>query len=274
MKYLDDLMFWVGERERIRIKKERRERRPWSSDVILNTYRFCNVERERDTVTKWIHTNWLHPNLNDPTLPMALAVARMVNWPDTLADLGYPRVWNPHHFIMTLEARKLTGLKVWTAAYMITGGYSAGGEAKEAIIARVLTGLHSQLAKIPILDSDSLEVAAEKLKTPGIGSFLSAQIVADLKFAPLLSKAKDWSTWCAPGPGSTMGLNFLHGRGNKAIGEKQFINEVNEVRELLAAAGVHIDAQNTQNCLCEFSKYVRAKHFGDRLKSGYTPAVA
>ena len=25
MKYLDDLMFWVGERERIRIKKENKE---------------------------------------------------------------------------------------------------------------------------------------------------------------------------------------------------------------------------------------------------------
>jgi hypothetical protein len=69
-----------------------------------------------------------------------------------------------------------------------------------------------------------------------------------------------------------MGLNFLHERQElTSLNDAQFRKEVNEVRLILKDAGVHLDAQNVQNCLCEFSKYVRAKHFGRRLKSGFTP---
>lgn len=273
MKYLDDLMYWVGERERIRHKKEAGEKRPWTADPILDTYRFCNVERERDKVTVWIHQNWLRPNSHSPNLAFAMAVARMVNLPETLDRIGFPHAWLPVTFIDTIEHIKKEGKKAWTSAYMITGGYSEGGETKEVIIARVLSTLHSKLKHDPVREGDTLEVAANKLRSPGIGTFLSAQIVADLKFSPLLERAKDWNYWCAPGPGSTMGLNFLHDRPpTTTLSEKQFMKEVNEVKALLAHAGVHLCAQNTQNCLCEFSKYVRAKHLGKRLKSTYVPA--
>lgn len=273
MKYLDDLLFWVNERERIRKLKITGANPPWTSDPVLSTYRFCNVRREDDRVTKWIHDNWLRPNMNHPHLAFAMGVARMVNLPETLAEVGFPEVWLPKLFEDTLYCRKLRGDKVWTSAYMITGGYSKGGESKEVIIARVLDALYAQLNTTHgfIARGDSLEVAAEKVRVPGIGSFLSGQIVADLKWSTLLWNCKDWKYWCTPGPGSTMGLNFLHDRENRAIGERQFIDEVNEVRELIRHSGFDLCAQNTQNCLCEFSKYVRAKHYGQRLKSTYKP---
>ena len=274
MKYLDDLLFWVAERERIRLAKEEGFPRPWTQDPVMNHYRFCNVDRCNDRVTQWIHTNWMYPNDGAPSLPFAMGVARMVNLPETLESLGYPDKWDPDHFISVLAGRKLSGKKVWTSAYMITGGYSAGGESKEVIIARVLTKLHDQLERNPVCSGDTLESAAVKLRVPGIGTFLSAQIIADLKYSRVLKGAKDWLYWCSPGPGSTMGLNFLHERQELTpIIDAQFVKEVNEVRELLRHAGTDLDSQNVQNCLCEFSKYVRAKHFGKRLKSGYTPHI-
>lgn len=270
MKYLDDLLFWVAERERVRVKKEAGENQPWTNDWVLKQYRFCNVRREDDRVTKWIHNHWLRPNEYDPCLPFAMAVARLVNLPETLQELGYMGQWDPDRFVRVLRNRRERGEKVWTSAYMITGGFSKGGEPKEVIIARVLGTLSRQ--DLFIHPHQSLEETAESLTSPGIGPFLSAQIVADLKWAYPLKEAKDWWTWCAPGPGSTMGLNFLHDREpSLAANPRQFIAEVNEVRELLSAAGVDICAQNTQNCLCEFSKYVRAKYFGRRLKSAYVP---
>lgn len=275
MKYLHDLIYWIEERERIRLHRENRDPKPWSRDTILNQYRFCNVHREDDTVTKWIRYNWVLPNYDSPTLPFAMCVARMVNYTGTLRDLGYPHEWNPKHFIATLEARKIVGLKNWTSAYMITGGYSPGGEPKEVIIARVLDAAYKHLQDSPIVKGDTLEVAASKIKTPGIGTFLTAQIIADLKHTPFLVDATDWLTWCAPGPGSTMGLNFLHEREpKKAIPQSQFIIEVNELREIVdEQINVFLDAQNMQNCLCEFHKYVRAKYLGHRLKSKYIPGA-
>lgn len=277
MNYLDDLLFWVTERDEIRKKKELKLPKPWTDNPILQTYRFCNVYREDDRVTKWIHENWLlsaewrgHINM-----PFAMCVARMVNLPETLEELGFPQGWEPGRFIEVLASRKSTGLKVWTSAYMITGGYSAGGESKEVIIARVLSQAYKNLnnTATAIAKGDSLDVAASKIVCPGIGSFLSAQVVADLKYDAILLEAKDWSTWCSPGPGSTMGLNFLHGRdpGTNTT-EERFMKEVHEVQAILKKE-IQFDlcAQNTQNCLCEFSKYVRAKHFGRRLKSRYVP---
>ena len=104
---------------------------------------------------------------------------------------------------------------------------------------------------------------------------MSAQVIADLKFSPLLMDAADWDTWCAVGPGSTAGLNYLHERPpTKTLTEKQFREEVNVVREKIEAEiGIVLCAQNTQNCLCEFSKYVRTKYYGGRPKALYVPAA-
>ena len=273
MKYLDDLYFWVTERERIRIKREGNEHLPWTSDPILQQYRFCNVRREDDRVTRWIHNNWLRPNDGHPGLEFAMAVARMVNFPETLADLGYPTKWDPNHFITTIAARKAAGYKCWTSAYMITGGYSAGGEPKEVIIARVLDGLFTNLKIRPIKSGDNLDTIADKIQCTGIGSFLSGQVVADVKWASNHLHANDWWYWCTPGPGSMMGLNFIYNREPSTdYTLSEFQHRVWEVQEVLRLAGVELDAQNTQNVLCELSKYIRAKHFGKRLKSSYVPA--
>jgi hypothetical protein len=40
----------------------------------------------------------------------------------------------------------------------------------------------------------------------GLGSFMVAQVVADVKYAQL-KNARDWATFVAPGPGSKRGLN-------------------------------------------------------------------
>jgi len=273
MKYLEDLLFWVNERENIRAKKESGLPQPWTTDPVLSAYRFCNVDRNNDRVTKWIHNNWMYPNEYHPNLAFAMGIARMVNLPETLKDLSFPKYnWDLSHFIMTIEARKIVGMKSWTSAYMITGGYSAGGEPKEVIIGRVLTDLNERLAETPITHNMTLERAAEILQVPGIGSFLSAQIVADLKMSQLLEDATDWKTWCAPGPGSMAGLDYLHERTNTNYTNDQFISDVNGVKDIInAECELDLCAQNTQNCLCEFSKYVRAKHFDKRLKSKYVP---
>ena len=273
MKHAEELIYWITEREEIRRNKEAGAPRPWTNDYILAAYRFCNVNRDDDTVTKWIHENWSIPHFEHQGLAFALTMARMVNLPSTLEALGYPMFWDRKHFIDTIRDLKADGAKVWTSAYMITGGYSAGGEDKETITARVLDQVHEKLLSRPVHYKDTLAIVADRIKSPGIGTFLSAQVVADLKRTPQLWSAPDWMTWCGVGPGSTIGLNILNGRPITAtIKDKQFIDEVAMVRELIKTeTGLNLCAQNTQNCLCEFNKYYRAKYMGYRPKSRYTP---
>lgn len=271
MNHLEDLYHWVDERERIRIKKDVvRQSPPWTDDPIMASNRFCNVRREDDKVTRWIHKNWLLPHIKDESVQFAMCVARLVNHPETLEELGYPDDWQDDRFIKVIQQRSERGLKSWTSAYMITGGYSAGGEPKGVIIARVLTTAHNGLRAHPIVVGDSLDNAALKIRHPGIGSFLVGQIIADLKWATVLRYAVDWHSWCAVGPGSSAGLNYLHGRPPlTSLSQAKFQREVGEVRALLYAREYDLDAQNVQNCLCEFSKYVRVKYYGGHAKSSY-----
>jgi hypothetical protein len=156
---------------------------------------------------------------------------------------------------------------------MVTGGYSKGGEPKEVIIKRVLDGAWEATQDWSIVATmpTTLNEAADRLTVPGIGSFLAAQIVADLKMTPWLEDADDYDTWCSPGPGSLMGLNFIWGRPRTyAGGMDQFQTEVLQVQDIIhQRTGEKLCAQNTQNCLCELSKYVRAKYFNERLKNTY-----
>jgi hypothetical protein len=99
----------------------------------------------------------------------------------------------------------------------------------------------------------------------GLGTFMAAQIVADLKYTPLLMNTIDWYEWAAPGPGSMRGLNMVMdfeptsnwppGEWLKAL---QSLNEqVTPVLEQLGIDKLH--NQDLQNCLCEFSKYEKTR---------------
>ena len=83
----DIAVHWIKERESIRIRKESNAPYPWTDDPILRDYRFCCVRREDDRVTKWIDANVRRPFQNNPNLWLMLCVCRIVNWPDTLAEL-------------------------------------------------------------------------------------------------------------------------------------------------------------------------------------------
>ena len=271
--YIVDLLHWINEREIVRLKREAGEPKPWSKDPILQTTRFCNVRREDDKVTRWIKTNWRDPFSSSPQLAFSMCLARVVNWPDTLTRLGFPHTWDPASFVAKMDSLSSGGRqKIWGGAYMVTGGYSKGGETKQVIMARVLDKAHENC--LDIVFAGSLKEAFDTVsRTPGLGTFLAAQVVADLKYTPLLPRSlPDWETFCAPGPGSTMGLNFLHGRDpKKGISERQFSEEVNALRVWLHRQYfVELTAHDTQNCLCEFSKYVRIKYLGGRPKTGFS----
>jgi len=87
---IEPAVYWITEREAIRKRRAAGQPAPWTSDPILNSFRFCNVRREDDAVTRHIAQRWREPRADDPHLWFAMAVARFINLPDTLDELGYP----------------------------------------------------------------------------------------------------------------------------------------------------------------------------------------
>jgi hypothetical protein len=114
--------------------------------------------------------------------------------------------------------------------------------------------------------NQSLAVAATWIQedAPCLGSFMSAQIVADIKYAPLLDGARDWSRWAASGTGSRKGLNILLGRKVEAHWkEEEWLAELQDLQtnteRQFAKYDLYLHAQDLQNCLCEFYKYEKTR---------------
>jgi len=115
---VEALFAWITERHAIYEAKNAGYPKPWTEDPILRAYRFCNVYRELDKVTQWIAEHWRDNHYDSPEVWFAMTVARLVNWPDTLEELGYPVPFDPMHFIEVLERRKQAKEKVFTGVYI------------------------------------------------------------------------------------------------------------------------------------------------------------
>jgi hypothetical protein len=91
----------------------------------------------------------------------------------------------------------------------------------------------------------------------GMGGFITGQVIEPLRSAP------DWWTYAASGPGSRRGLNLVLGRPADRRWEEMYWCEAlgklqERMRPMFEAAGMEPpDAQDLQNCLCEFAKYER-----------------
>jgi len=254
----------MKERERIRLRREAGEPPPWTDDPILIAYSFCNVRREHDRVTRWIRANWRDPHVDDPDLWFAMAVARFVNWPDTLAEIGYPMPWNREHFVATGRSRAARGEKVWGDAYNISNGGKT--EAKVEHVAGVLDPLSSRRKQLrPRIGDSLLAFHARLTQHDGVGNFMAAQIVADVKYVEPLRSARDWMTFAASGPGSRRGLNRLLDHPVDAPWKEDNWREAlrrqhEALMPALESIGLkNLHAQDFQNCLCEFDKWMRVR---------------
>lgn len=263
---------WIVERWDIKCKKERGELPPWTKDEILQSYRFCNVRREDDTVTKWIRKNWSYPN--DKNIVLAMAMARMVNWPPTLEELGYPFKWDAKQFEWVLFRREQQGHKVWSSAYIV----STNGNAvpKPQYIAKTVLEPLSDRCSAGVWPTPLGQLYNALRGFTGVGSFIAGQIIADLKNIKdsQWSGAPDWWTFVVPGPGSRRGLARLLGKpAPYTLSDKEFDKEFSLAYTLALETrtmGVpELCAQDVQNCLCEFDKYMRVRQGEGRPRQRY-----
>lgn len=275
---VEALANFIWERYAIRQRRMNGMLKPWTDDLILRNYRFCNVYREHDKETIWIAENWRNPNTTDPNVWFAMAVARYVNWSPSLEAIGYPVPWDANKFITALHGRAMVGEKVFTGAYMIPAGNSGLNKAN-FLAEKILTPLWERRDYVHEATFNCAALSHRLQEFNGIGSFMAGQIVCDTKFTRLMDTSLDWWEYAVEGPGSKRGLNRVCNRSvnqNWKKGEwwiklmelKARISPIIELEMKMP----RISAQDLQNCLCEFDKYERVRLGEGRPRSHYDGA--
>lgn len=262
---LSTMDYWITERLEILRKKTEHAPKPWSKDPIFQQFKFCNVHREDDYVTKWFAHHWRSERYwDEKNFIPAIMLGRTINWPNSLEAIGFPHEWNPVRIKGILDDLQKMG-KVYTGAYMITAG-PAGVSKNEW----VLRNAETYFGNPPEVTCCSIQQTWETIinnKYPCVGPFIAGQIVADLKHTGHLDHAKDWYTWAPVGPGSTRGLNRLYDRPlNTSLRQDHALKEMLEVK---SALGVSFCLQDVQNCLCELDKYMRVKLGQGKPRASY-----
>jgi len=250
---VEDLRYWMSERERIRVQKEAGEPKPWTHDPILQQFKFCNVSREHDRVTRWFALNWRQPKYwQEKNFVPAIILGRTINWPDTLEELGFPILWSKERVFECLESRKARGVKVYTGAYMVS---QYGSRSPKNIL--VTDNANEYFTRPPHIHYTLEDTFNTLVEYNGVGSFMAGQVLADLKRTSILRDAPDWYTWASLGPGSSRGLNRLYDRPINFQPSQE--DGLEEMRELASQLKTNLCLQDIQNCLCEFDKYMRTK---------------
>lgn len=268
---------FIAEREAIRRRRQQKEREPWTKDPILSKFRFCNVRREDDRVTQWLRVHWREPFADYPHLWFAMVVARLINHPPTLEELSLPGRWNPKQFLHVLRSRAKREEKTFGSAYIV----STNGRATDKglyLVESVLNPLWAERQSLIPQKGDTLvEYCAALRQFNGMGGFIAAQVIADIKYVEPLKSAPDWWTFAASGPGSRRGLNRVVGLDvDSHWNEMEWYATLrvlgDDTRKMLQDAKVpRLHLQDLQNCLCEYDKYERARLGEGRPRQLFTP---
>lgn len=264
----EKFVYYITERESIRLIKEGGLEAPWSADPVFQTTYFCNNDREHDKVTRCVRGRF--DLLGENTATEAnMVMARMVNKIESLEALGWP--WNWWHQDLWDKVMSQSGS--WGSAYIVSTNGAA--TPKHKYIGGLLKAVFEQFNPLtaPALPTNLKDAHKALQGVRGLGSFMAAQVLADLKNTkghPLAS-AEDWSTFAAPGPGSLRGLSWFH---TEKITPSTFTEALQSARQWVynnKHTGLieHLCNQNLQNCFCEYDKYMRVDSGQGRTKRKY-----
>jgi hypothetical protein len=269
---------FIEEREGIRARRANKLPWPWTKEPILQQYRFTNIHREDDTVSKHYQK----------TIRERYAVHYLV-YPGTVLYRWFNRsstcdvlfneplllgnqstfeeyIYNGDMRILLECLNKIPTPHV-TGSYIITGakGFTKGEGVIQYFHRWNINKQWREKWMEWVAEPPTLKELFDwtKKDVMGLGNFMTAQIVADLKYLPFMQQVPDWWTWASPGPGSMRGMNFVLGidmnepwRVDDWLRELTLLNE--KISPTLEEVGLgRFHNQDLQNCLCEYSKFMK-----------------
>lgn len=249
---------------------------PWTSDEILQTYRFTNAYRASDRVSQFL----IREVIYNPALPSApdevvfrVLVFKLFNkistWRWLQRTVGTP-TWQGFNFARydaALSRAIAEGRKVYSAAYIIPPVSLDATGVKHRGHLRLIEHILMDGFAARLRASDSLREIFTLLKSyPSLGDFLAFQLAIDLNYTDLVDH--DEASFVVAGPGARDGLakTFADAGRYDPVDliavmadrqEAEFARLGLPFRDLY---GRRLQLIDCQNLFCEISKYTRVSH--------------
>ena len=278
LTHAHDFLNYSIERYKIFLRRKEGMNSPWTRDLVLREFSFCNIFREDDRTTIWFRDNIRDPLNRDTRVFIATVAFRWFNRITTgeiIKDILLEYGWN-----RAAVERRLEGVApVVTGAYIIK---TPNGRTKLQGVCDCIDGVQDGTADIITRcrsGAVTLEGLWERLcEFPYLGPFMAYEIVTDLAHTWMGWDATDHFTWASPGPGAARGISrvvcgetdtFSY---NSKADRKKIIYLM---RRLLSFMTQQWPKQypcwgmrEVEHTLCEFDKYKRGQE-GGKMKRKY-----
>lgn len=305
--------YWkfAAERQAVFMKRMRGEPQPWTTDPIIQNYKFTNAYRASDRVSQYLIRNVIYDGNENTRSPESTFFRIMLfkffnrneTW-DYLSkrltlewEMGGTHLLGEIDYLLTQAMENKT--QIMSGAYIMPSAGAKNGVRKHTawlgiLEKMMLGGLHTQIFKFANTMKDAFNLMRAY---PYIGDFLAYQYVTDLNYSP-------WANWSeneftVAGPGSIRGINKCFDAAYvKHNGPEYVIRwmEANQDRcfaqlglkfEKLGGAegrplqGRPLQLIDCQNIFCETDKYARVAfpNFTEgkmptRIKAKFSPSNA
>jgi hypothetical protein len=266
---------------------------PWTSDPILNTYKFCNAYRVSDRVSQYLIKNVIYDenkSKNEEEVLFRILLFKIFNKIETWEYLenkigDYITLSNfdlEAYSTMLQEAMDL-GYVIYTSAYMSCASKEFGYDKKHQNHLALINKMVVQDRVInSIVKAKSLEEIFHIIESyPLLGKFMAYQLATDINYSEVINF--DENSFTIAGPGAERGINkcFIDTEGKSYADVIYWMteNQENEFQRLglnfQSLWGRPLQAIDCQNLFCETDKYCRAafpdlKSNRKKIKSKFT----
>jgi hypothetical protein len=233
----------------------------WTDDPIVATHKFTNVYRVLDYGSQFVLTDLIDPNLDERTqlrdLFLYRHTGRVEAW-DYAAVVAEAYPYDLDELYQIWSAYRNEGRPFFTNAYLVFPQSTVPGTDKLRSIIDLTERLFTEGSPDDVVpDFLAVKTQQERFRVlrrnKGVADFMSMQVLTDWGYTPHCGEDRE-NEMVVCGPGAVKGARALGLDPDSAI---QWA-----VTSLRNSGTVRLGDRlpsymDVQNCLCEFSKYVR-----------------
>ena len=284
--------YFACERQNIFIKKLNGEPSPWTTDEILQNYKFCNSYRVNDRVSQYLLKNVIYNGKkysNDDML-FRILLFKLFNkestWElllDHFQDITL-KTFNKEEYSKVLEEAISNGVKIYNDAYISCANKAFAYDRKHDNHLALLDKMFNiDKMQKKIIKCKTMKEGFDIIKSyPLIGNFMAYQLVTDINYSEAVNWKEDEFT--VAGPGSLRGIKkcFIDkgDLSNEDIIRYMYEHQDKEFKRLnlnfKRIGNRPLQLIDCQNIFCELDKYCREafpnlKSNRTKIKKHYVP---